>query len=65
MGEKGRYHLRCTRRGARASFLPGSGTRTRRKQVGTLATAAVVTRWSSRRKALLPVPEISYEEKNK
>jgi hypothetical protein len=37
MGEEGCHRLRCARRGARASFLPGSGTRTRRKQVNSLA----------------------------
>ena len=37
---KGCHLLRCGGRSARASFLPGSGTRTRRKQVNTLATAA-------------------------
>src|SRR6266851_2554448 len=40
MGEEGCHRLRCARRGARASFLPGSGTRTRRKRVNNLATAA-------------------------
>ena len=39
-GREGCHRLRCGGRGARASFLPGSGTRTRRKQVNTLATAA-------------------------
>ncbi len=38
--QKGCHCLRCARRGARASFLPGSGTRTCRKQVNNLATAA-------------------------
>ena len=37
---KGCHRLRCGGRGARASFLPGSGTITRRKQVNNLATAA-------------------------
>ncbi len=40
MGEEGCHRLRCARRGARASFLSGSGTRPRRKQVNKLATAA-------------------------
>src|SRR6266699_3618569 len=40
MGEEGCHRLRCGRRGARASFLPGSGTGTRRKQVNNLAIAA-------------------------
>src|SRR5258707_11160447 len=40
MGEEGCHRLRCGRRGSRASFLPGSGTRTRRKQVNNMATAA-------------------------
>src|SRR6516162_4487837 len=39
MGEEGCHRLRCARRGARASFLPGSGTRTGRKQVNNLAAA--------------------------
>src|SRR3974377_2297154 len=37
--EEGCHRMRCLRRGARASFLPGSGTRTRRKQVKNLAAA--------------------------
>src|ERR1051326_5757483 len=37
MGEEGRHRLRCARRGARAAFLPGSGTSGRRKQVNNLA----------------------------
>jgi len=40
VGAQGCHLLRCGGRGARASFLPGSGTRTQRKQVNTLATAA-------------------------
>ncbi len=40
VGAQGCHHLRCGGRSARASFLPGSGTRTQRKQVNTLATAA-------------------------
>ena len=33
VGAQGCHLMRCGGRGARASFLPGSGTRTRRKQV--------------------------------
>src|SRR5262249_58145210 len=40
MGQEGCHRLRCARGGARTSFLPGPGTRTRRKQVNNLATAA-------------------------
>jgi hypothetical protein len=40
VGAQGCHLSRCGGRGARASFLPGSGTRTRRKQVNTQATAA-------------------------
>ena len=38
--KQGCHRLRCGRRGARASFLPGSGTRIRRKQVNNLVIAA-------------------------
>jgi hypothetical protein len=41
------HRLRCAWRGARASFLPGSGTRTRWKQVNNRATAARNTRRSA------------------
>ena len=34
-GAQGRHLLRCARRGARASFLPGPGTRIQRKQVNS------------------------------
>ena len=37
---KGAISCDARGRGARTSFLPGSGTRTRRKQVNNLATAA-------------------------
>ena len=40
VGAQGCHHLRCGGRGARASFLPSAGTRTRRKQVKTPAAAA-------------------------
>ena len=40
VGAQGCHRLRCARRSVRASFLPGSGTRTRRKQVNNLAAAA-------------------------
>ncbi len=35
VGAQGCHLLRCGGRGARASILPGSGTRTRRKQVNS------------------------------
>ena len=44
VGDEGCHRLRCGGRGARASFLPGPGTRTRRKQVNKLAAAAAPAR---------------------
>ena len=43
--KKGAIALRCTRRGARASFLPGSGTITRRKQANSVAAARWCIGW--------------------
>src|ERR1051326_3135398 len=42
MGKEGCHRLRCARRGARTPFLPGSGTRIRRKQID-MATQQRVT----------------------
>src|SRR5262245_7760332 len=50
MGQEGRHRLRYPRRGARTSFLPGSGTIARRKQTTwprRLGIRAVVLEWRS------------------
>ena len=77
VGAQGCHRLRHTRRGTRASFLPGSGGRTRRKQVngpgrcGLGSCAVVGFQQASRRFSVLtgrgvqrPSPRSSLVEQN-